>query len=137
MKLVVDANVLLAAFVKDATTRHLLLDTRLHLYAPEHLLSEMFRHLHHSSGLRKRIRISALEIQELFYLLTQSIETLTKESYNPWMPRALKLAPHQEDAPYLAVALALDVAIWSNDKGLKDQSEVKVYSTHELLKELA
>ena len=136
MKLVVDANVLLAAFVKDATTRHLLLDSRLHLFAPEHLLGEMFRHLRNSSTLRKRIRISALELQELFYLLTQPIETLSRNSYDQWMSQALILAPHKEDAPYLAAALFLGIAVWSNDKGLKKQSEVRVYSTHELLREL-
>ena len=39
MKLVVDANILIAALLKDATTRELLLKEELELFAPEHLLN--------------------------------------------------------------------------------------------------
>lgn len=46
------------------------------------------------------------------------------------------LAPHKEDAPYLAVALLQESAIGSNDYGLKRQNIVKIYTTPELLKVL-
>lgn len=31
------------------------------------------------------------------------------------MGEALSLAPHEEDAPYLAVAILLNIPIWSSD----------------------
>ena len=40
MELVVDANILIAAFLKAALTRALLIDERLVLFAPAHLISE-------------------------------------------------------------------------------------------------
>jgi len=137
VELVVDANVLLASFLKEAITRELLLDTRLTFYAPEHLLTETSRHLVRSASLRKRIKLSNDELQTLFQILTSNIITVPKEAYNHLLEKAMGLAPHQQDAPYLAVALLCKIPIWSNDRGLKHQNEVEIYSTTELIGTLA
>ena len=133
MELVVDANVLLAALLKEAVTRELLLDARFKLYAPEHLISETLRLLKTSSSLRKRIQLSTKKLEELFYLLTQEIQTVPKGEFASHMNEALKIAPHRQDAPYLALALARNAPVWSNDKGMHVQSRVKVYTTKELI----
>ena len=133
MQLVVDANILLAAFLKKAVTREFFLDSRLNLAAPEHLLLETLRHLKNDASIRNRIGLSFEEIERLFLLLTARIQVFPKTSYKSFMKKALALAPHPEDAPYLAVGLMLNAAVWSNDKRLKEQSSVTVYSTHELL----
>jgi len=49
----------------------------------------------------------------------------------------LKIAPHHEDAPYLALAIALNIPVWSNDQGMHAQSKGKVYTTKALLKVIA
>ena len=128
-----DANVLLASLLKAAVTRELLLDPRLRLYAPEHLISETLRCLKTSTSLRKRIQLSSKELEELFYLLTQEIETIPKKEFVSRMSEATNIAPHKQDAPYLALALARNIPIWSNDKGIHAQSKVKVYTTKELI----
>lgn len=133
MELVVDANVLLASFLKKAVTRELLLDSRLTLYAPEHLLSETSRHVAKSAALRSRIHLSNEELQTLFRLLTMNIRTVPKQSYKHLLGKAFALAPHREDAPYLAVALLYRIPIWSNDRGLKNQNVVKIYTTADLI----
>ncbi len=133
MELVIDANVLLAALLKEAITRELLLDARLRLCAPEHLISETLRHLKTNAPLRKRIQLSAKDLEELFYLLTQEIETIPKKEFISQMNEAFNVAPHKEDAPYLALALSRNIPIWSNDKGIHTQSKVKVYTTKELI----
>ena len=66
-------------------------------------------------------------------LLTQRIRVFPETSYQPVMTKALALAPHRQDAPYLALAFILKAAVWSNDKGVKKQTTVTVYSTTELL----
>ena len=132
MQLIVDANVLLSAFLKKAVTREFRLDVRLDLAAPEYLLSETLRHLQNTTAIRKRINLSADQIQTLFLLLTQRIQVFSKNTYKPFMEEALMLAPHREDAPYLALSLLLKAAVWSNDKRLKGQGVVVVSSTHEL-----
>ena len=133
MELIVDANILVASFLKDAKTRELLIDVRLNLFAPEHLISETSRKLKRDSPLRKRIRLSDEVLEELVRILTQRIQLTPLQSYKPYLREALSLAPHEEDAPYLALALLLNIPIWSNDRGLKGQKVVKVYSTSELI----
>ena len=49
------------------------------------------------------------------------------------MKEALSLATHPEDAPYIALGSMLNIPIWSNDKGLKNQTKVTVCSTVELV----
>ncbi|HLF19057.1 MAG TPA: PIN domain-containing protein [Candidatus Omnitrophota bacterium] len=133
MQLVVDANILLAAFLKKAVTREFLLDSRLNLAAPEHLLSETLRHLRRDASIRKRIGLPIEEIEALFLQLTHRIQVFPQVAYRSFMKEALALAAHHEDAPYLALALMLKAVVWSNDKGMKQQATVTVYSTSELL----
>ncbi|MBI1870412.1 MAG: hypothetical protein HYS07_04375 [Chlamydiae bacterium] len=132
MELVIDANILLACFKKEAFTRELLLDARLSLFAPEYLIFEVSKHLREDASLRRRIGLTIKEIDHLLILLTQNIKTVPYQSYQSYFSKALVLAPHDEDAPYLALALFLKISVWSNDKGLKNQTDVKVYSTTEL-----
>lgn len=136
MELVVDANVLLAGFMKAAVTRELLLDNRLRLHAPEYLIYETRKHLLSHASLRKRIGLSPRQIDEVWFLLTQNIESHPKTVYQKTYPVALKIAPHPEDAPYLALALGMKIPLWSNDKGMKMQDRVRVFATHEVLEKL-
>ena len=105
MQLVVDANILLAGFFKGAITRELLLDPRLDLFAPEHLLLETSKHLYHDTDLRKRLGVSKREIKSAFEQLTASIKTIPFETFKMRMPEAIRLSIHPEDAPYLALSL--------------------------------
>jgi predicted nucleic acid-binding protein len=50
------------------------------------------------------------------------------------MPKARRISPDPDDVQYFALALKLDASIWSNDKNLKNQNIVKVFSTDELVK---
>ncbi|MEW6499155.1 MAG: PIN domain-containing protein [Cyanobacteriota bacterium] len=62
------------------------------------------------------------------------IKLVPKEEIAPFLKRALELSPEQEDAPFLALSLAMRIPLWSNDKALKKQSTVRVFSTEELSK---
>jgi len=136
MELVVDANILLAGFVKTAVTRELLLDTRLKLHAPEHLIYETRKHLLGASRLRRHIGLSTKQIDEIWFILTQHIRSHAKADHQKAYSAALKIAQHPEDAPYLALALSMGIPLWSNDKGMKEQNRVRVFATHEVLNKL-
>ena len=47
---------------------------------------------------------------------------------------AEKISPDPKDAAYIALALKFSCGVWSNDKKLKEQNKVKVYSTGEIMK---
>ena len=137
MELVVDANIVLAGFLKSATTRSLLLDERLTLAAPEHTLAESEKVLR-SARLRKRLKgLPQAEAKSLLHQLTARVRIVPEASYRHRLKEAHRLAPHPEDAPYLALALHLGVPLWSNDADLARQPDVVVYPTSELLDLLA
>ena len=132
MELVVDANILIAAFLKAALTRTLLLDERLVLFAPAHLISEARKVIRQNPRLIQRTGLSLKEREEVFALITRRIKEVKKREYRPFLQQALGLAAHKEDAPYLAVALRFKIPIWSNDTGFNQQNVIRVYSTQEL-----
>ncbi|HNX68322.1 MAG TPA: PIN domain-containing protein [Candidatus Omnitrophota bacterium] len=133
MELVVDANILLAGFMKTAVTRELLLDSRLKLHAPEYLVYETRKHLLGNSDLKRRIGLSASEIDKIWFLLTQNIESHAQGDYQKAHATALKLAPHAEDAPYLALALSMNIPVWSNDKAMAMQPRIRILTTRDIL----
>ncbi len=135
MLLVIDSNVLLAAIIKSAVTRDLMLDSRLSLVSPEHLLSETLKHIKEDNEIILKLsRLSEAEIDELFSYLTQRITIKPEESYDSFIEEAIKIVPHDKDAPFMALALSLNCPLWSNDKRLSKQPKVKVFSTEELIK---
>lgn len=138
MKLVIDANILVAAFIKDATTRELLLDDSLELIAPEHLLTET-KHLLEYPRIRKRLKLNDDDLAELVSAVFSRIAFVPEKIFLSSTKQALLLVAHPEDAPYAALALAFDIPIWSNDSALKEMSssKIKVITTTELIDLLA
>ena len=62
MNLVIDANILFSALLRDSGTRNMLLDRRLTLFAPRFLIIE---YLKYSDELRKRSGIGKKEFSAL------------------------------------------------------------------------
>lgn len=70
-------------------------------------------------------------IKELFE--AAEINVFATPELTPFMKKAKLLSPDPNDCPYFALALKLGCPIWSNDKRLKTQYNVKVYSTEDLV----
>ena len=132
MQLIVDANILIAAFLKSATTRELLFDEELELFAPEYFTMEVRRTVKESKFLRRCIMLSKEEIEELLVFLLEPIKIIPEEEYTSFIEKATREVPG-DDAPYLALSLALNIPIWSNDSAFKKQFLAKVYTTSELV----
>ncbi|MDO8730373.1 MAG: PIN domain-containing protein [Candidatus Omnitrophota bacterium] len=133
MEFVVDANILVAGFLRPALTRELLLDERLILYAPEYSLIETSQVLTRAHIRKKLGNLSPKEVLLILSAITERIQVLHSGSYESKLAQARIIAPDLADVPYLAVALHLRVPLWSNDTALKDQRSIPVYTTEELL----
>lgn len=133
MKFAVDANILIAAFLKDAVTRELLLKDNIKLFAPEQLLKEIKRLLKNPK-IRKRLKLNDADLYDLSSAILSRIEFIPEKIFLAFIKRALSLVTHPEDAPYIALSLALKIPLWSNDSALKEQSVVKVLITAEVIK---
>jgi predicted nucleic acid-binding protein len=129
MELVIDTNIVFSAIVKNSVSRILLLNPNLILHAPEGLISELEEH---REEIREKSRLSEKKYDELMAILLSRIELVPKESIVPFLKAALEFSPDKDDSPFLALCLAKGIPLWSNDKPLKQQSFVKVFSTSEL-----
>ena len=132
MKLIVDANVLFSALIKDGLTAELLISDKLQLFAPEFLFTEFAKY--EDLILRKTHR-NEEEFNNFLGILKEQIFIVPKKEIIPFMDEADKISPDPKDKLYLALAIALKSSIWSNDKKLKQgQDKITVFSTEELLK---
>jgi len=132
MKLIVDANVLFSALIKDGLTAELLISDKLQLFAPEFLFTEFAKY--EDLILRKTHR-NEEEFNNFLEILKEQIFIVPKKEIIPFMDEADKISPDPKDKLYLALAIALKSSIWLNDKKLKQgQDKITVFSTEELLK---
>jgi predicted nucleic acid-binding protein len=131
MKLVVDANILFSALIKNSITTEIIFDKRLRLFAPHHMIQELQKYEKFIAQKAKRAEsnyISAL------HSLGEIITLIKGEEVYEYKELAEAICPDKGDVPYFALALKLKCAIWSNDKKLKQQNVVKVYSTEDIMK---
>ncbi len=136
MKLVVDTNIIIAALLKQSTTRRLIANPKLELFAPDFLLDEITSHK------RELLSKSGLdgETFDAFLAGIGKIVTVLPEGfYREELPAALRAVPDAKDAPFLALALALGgkngtVGIWSEDCHFQKQTLATHHRTSQLLK---
>jgi len=130
MDLVVDANILFASLIKKGTTADLLFIDSFHLYAPEFLLEEFVKY---KSLLLEKTERTDEDFEMFLDILKRRITFIPKEEIEPILGDAEKISPDPEDSPYFALAILISGSIWTNDKRLKNQEKVPVYTTKELL----
>ena len=132
-EIVVDANVIVSALIKNSAARELLLkDKTPKLFTPDFIEEELFKH---SCEFAEKLNVEENDIKiilnEIFE--TAEIRVMPFQEYKYFMNKAVQLSPDLNDAPYFALALKLNSPIWSQDKALKKQAIINVYSTHDLI----
>jgi len=133
MEFVVDTNVLFTFFWEGSFTRKLLVKQELELFSPEFALEEINLHC---DEILKKTGISLEEFKKLRKELAIFVEFIPLEEYSSFMGEASAI-PDPDDVDFVALALKLGCPTWSNDKGLKQQTVVKVFSTSELIESLS
>ncbi|CAD6491228.1 MAG: PIN domain protein [Candidatus Argoarchaeum ethanivorans] len=132
MDLVVDANILFAALIKDGLTSELIVQNNLYLYAPEFIIEEFEKY---REIIKKKTKRTDNEFDRALDLFQRRIELIPSEEIKPYVEKAIVISPDIKDVQYIALGLKLHIAIWSNDRALKEeQKKVKVYSTSEIIK---
>lgn len=134
MKLIIDANIIFAALIKQGTTGELIFSDKLQLFAPEFLFEEFLKY---EDYIIKKTHRSKDEFNQFLNILKEQITIVSKEIIKPFLKQADKFSPDPKDTIYLALALSLKASIWSNDRKLKEnQNIVKIIITEELIRSL-
>lgn len=130
MELVVDANVLFSAAIKDSATAALLLRDDIVCRAPDYLFEEFESYRETLLGRTYR---DTEDFEQFVGILRRRIEIVPQERFADHEDHARRISPDPGDVPYLALALSLDAALWSDDRELGEQDDVPVLTTTELL----
>jgi len=133
ISVVIDANVLFSALIKDSLTARMIFEEDIMPNAPEFVIEEFLKY--EELILKKTSRTKEGFVQ-IMHMLKEIIKVVPKEEYAQFIKESEKCSPDEKDVMYVALALKLKTAIWSNDKRLKQQDRVRVYSTEELKNEL-
>ena len=135
MKLVLDSNIIFSALIKKPKTRDIILSDFFELYAPEYIFNEIIKH---KELLLRKSKLDQGDFDALLLLLQKHIHLVTKEKYDKKMAIAEDILRNIDitDSPFLALALAFNCSIWSNDGHFQQQNKVMVYTSKDLMKNI-
>lgn len=128
--MIIDNNILFSLMKPDSSASKIFELRPFKFVAPEFIKSELDEHKEEcmrKSGLAKQefeARRADVEVK---------IRFISVDAYKKFLKKAVKMVDDSDDAPYIALALALRTPIWSNDPDLKEQSLVDVFTTKELI----
>lgn len=132
MEFVLDANIIFSALIRDSHIRHFLLLSGHTFYLPEFVFEEIYRHI---DTIIKKTTLTKTEIKQILdeIIIRANIKILPFAEFREYAEKAKQISPDPKDVHYFALALKLKCFIWSNDKKLKEQDVIKVYSTEEVM----
>lgn len=134
MRLIVDANILIASLIKKGKTAEMLINPALSLFAPEFIQEEISKYKQEISAKTHR---KDKQVEEVLEELLSIVRIISRNRIEKYISLVKDISPDQKDNPHLALAIMLNGPIWSNDKRLKQQDKVKIYSTEDLINALS
>jgi predicted nucleic acid-binding protein len=130
MKLIIDANVLFSSLIKDSITAECIFKKDLELCAPDFFIEEFMKYEELILAKTQRPKEKYIEI---LHCLHEIIQIMPEKEFSVFLSEAERISPDAKDVPYFALALKMKCPVWSNDRKLKEQKRVKVYSTEEIM----
>lgn len=136
LKLVIDANIILSALIRDSITRKILIGSAIEFYTPDYLIEEVEKYI---SLVSRKNSLSEHDNKKILDIICKYITIVGIELYEENINRALEIMSNIDikDTPYVALALSFDNdGIWSEDKGFFKQNKIKVWRTQEIIESL-
>ena len=131
MKVVIDCNRIIAALIKESTTRDIIFNKNFDFFAPNYILIEINKY---KSFIIDKAKISEENFDILLSLIFQNIIVIPKNIYNKFIKKFKYKIKDQKDIPYLAAAFAIKAdGIWTHDTDFKDQKEIQIFSNIDML----
>lgn len=132
MLIVVDFNVVFSALIGKGKSLEVFEANKIfdifEFIAPEYIFSEFDRKF---GKLLSQTKLTREELTEAFSFIKRNIKIIPSSEFLDKLPEAMEL--NLKDSPYLALALKLNCPILSGDKGLKEQTKVRILSPSEVL----
>ena len=130
-RIVIDSNRVIAALLKESTTRKILLDSDFEFFAPEFINLEINNH---KSLLIGRADIKDGEFDILLSLIFEHIVIIPSSEYEKFTNACANEINDENDIPYLAACLAINAeGVWTHDPHFKEQKRIKVFTNIDML----
>ncbi|MBL7055816.1 hypothetical protein ISS07_02805 [Candidatus Woesearchaeota archaeon] len=131
MKIVIDSNRVIAALLKDSTTREILFNSKFEFIAPEFLKAEIEKY---EAFLIKKTKIRADEFDVLLSIIFERIRLISLKEYEKYIKKLKSEISDPKDIPFLACNLATKAeGIWTHDAHFLKQDKIKAYTNIDLL----
>ena len=133
MNIVIDSNQLFSALIKDSKTRKIILEYNCNFLFPSFVFEEMQKH---KTELLEKSKLQEGDFNQLLKLMLKKVIIVPNEKLLPYRKEAFEIVRNidPDDVTFVACALAYKGSIlWSNDRKLKNQSQVKVLNTKEIV----
>lgn len=98
--------------------------------APKFVLKEFYKY---KEECLKKSKLSERDFEYRKDYVFSKIKFIELYEFKSFFKEAIKICKDKDDVPYFALALKLKLPLWSNDKELKKQDEVRVLSTKDLI----
>ena len=103
------------------------------IIAPEFIIYEFNKHREECF---KKSGLSREEFEERKKEAFEKINFIKTDKFKKHFAHSKEFSPDENDIPYFALAIEEKCAIWSNDRELKNQSQIKVFTTQDLIEAL-
>ncbi|MEK6868098.1 MAG: putative toxin-antitoxin system toxin component, PIN family [Nanoarchaeota archaeon] len=134
-RIVVDANIIIAALFGSRATLAILTSQNYSFYAPEYVISEIKRH---KEEICKEAGKLSDDFDNEINALLKFINIVDESDYIMFMEKAEEVMRKRDikDAKYIATALRVRADfIWTNDKDFREQRIIKIKNTDEFIEE--
>ena len=108
LRLVIDANIVISAYLKDSITRKLLLHPHVKVLIADYNINEF---LYYKPLIMKKTKYSGEQFQVLSDLILPKITSVPETFYSKNINEAKKLIEHIDEKDVPVVALALSIKI--------------------------
>ena len=102
MELVLDANVLFSALIRDSHTRHFLLFRGYSFYTPEFVFEEIDDHI---DEIKEKVMLPESEIREILgnIIVFGGIKIIPLDELKSYRDEAKRISPDPKDVHYVAL----------------------------------
>ena len=135
MKLVVNTNRIIAALIKDSTSRKIINNLNAELTTLDFTDEEIAEH---KKELMNKSKINESEFNLILIKLKEKLINIDTNLVLTKLEEAKEIMDKidKDDTYFIAAALATNSDIWSDDNHFQKQNKIKIWSTEELIKKL-